>query len=95
MRIMAVRAMSEEVRRLVLQQFQTYGGGPIDEGAVEETILIRNGRYHGRSYRTSELLAMWLVEIGLVQFYSEAGRMLGTFHLDERPAAAAETRRAA
>lgn len=92
---MAPRAATEDVRRLVLRQFETYVGGPIEETAVEETILIRNGCYRGRSYRTAELMAMWFVEIGLIQFYAETGQMLGTFHVDERPAVTVETRRAA
>ena len=85
---------TDEVRRLVVEQFTAYLGA-VDEGQVEETILIRNGCYRGRSYRTADVMAMWFAEIGLVQFYSAEGQMLGTFSLDTRPAEAAPVRRAA
>ena len=48
---------------------------------IDETILIDQGRYTARSYRTERHLAMWLVAVGLVQFYDDRGRMLGTINL--------------
>jgi hypothetical protein len=50
----------------------------------DETILIDQGRYVARSYRTPGYLAMWLVEAGIVQFYSSTGDMLATVNLFER-----------
>lgn len=72
-----------EVRQLVLEQFGRLG---LDANpAPAETILIRDGRYRGRSYRAGGLLAMWMIEIGLVQFYGAEGEMLATIHLNDRP----------
>jgi hypothetical protein len=50
---------------------------------IEETILIDQGRYVARSYRAEGYLAMWLVAVGIVQFYDEGGRMLATVNLFE------------
>ena len=53
---------------------------PLD---LEETILIDDGRYAARSYKTDDCLAMWLVEIGIVQFYDAEGQMLCTVNVSE------------
>ena len=50
---------------------------------IDETILIDQGRYVARSYRTQGYLAMWLVAVGIVQFYDDLGRMLATVNLFE------------
>ena len=36
-----------------------------------------------RSYRTDGLMAMWLVEVGIVQFYDADGAMVRTINLLE------------
>lgn len=74
-----------EVRQLVHRQFRQYGVENGQEDAVSETILIRDGRYRGRSYRVDGLMAMWMIEIGLVQFYAADGAMLATISLFDRP----------
>ncbi len=58
---------------------------------VDETILIDQGRYVARSYRIEGYLAMWLVSVGILQFYDDCGRMLATINLFEslRPQQAA------
>jgi hypothetical protein len=50
---------------------------------INETILIDRGQYVARSYRAAGYLAMWLVSLGLLQFYDEDGRMLATVNLFE------------
>ena len=50
---------------------------------LDESILIDGGRYVARSYRGDDYLAMWLVEIGIVQFYDAEGEMLCTVNLLE------------
>ncbi len=50
---------------------------------IEETILIDQSRYVARSYRAEGYLAMWLVAVGLVQFYNQNGRMLASINLFE------------
>ncbi|MGA2034364.1 MAG: hypothetical protein ABSG68_19130 [Thermoguttaceae bacterium] len=49
--------------------------------AIEETILIDEGRYVARCYKTDRYMAMWLVEVGLLEVYSEAGEPLATINL--------------
>ncbi|MGA2258917.1 MAG: hypothetical protein ABSG53_29970 [Thermoguttaceae bacterium] len=50
---------------------------------IDETILIDEGHYVARSYRTKGYMAMWLVAVGIVQFYDERGQMLATINLFE------------
>jgi hypothetical protein len=71
------------VRELVVEQFRRYGVEQVRDPA--ETILIRDGRYRGRSYRADGFLAMWMIEVGLLQFYAADGEMLATIHLFDRP----------
>jgi hypothetical protein len=71
------------VRELVVEQFRRFGVAVSRDPT--ETILIREGRYRGRSYRSEGLMAMWMIEIGLVQFYGAEGEMLATIHLFDRP----------
>ena len=48
---------------------------------LEETILIDDGKYTARSYRVEGYMAMWLLEVGIVQFYDAEGNMLATVNL--------------
>lgn len=75
----------QDVRNLVVEQMRRYGVKAAAENALVETILVRDGCYRGRSYRAGGLMAMWMIEIGLVQFYSADGEMLATIHLFDRP----------
>ncbi len=56
-----------------------------------ETPMIEDGRCIARSYRVSTFLAMWLVDIGILQFYDESGHMLRRTNLlaEVEPRAAA------
>ena len=72
-----------EVRELVVRTFQDLDvaiDGPLD---LDETILIDDGRYAARTYKTDGYMAMWLVEIGIVQFYDADGHMLCTVNVSE------------
>lgn len=73
-----------EVRSIVVEEFRRQGLAAREE-MIGETILIRDGRYRGRSYRMSGLMAMWMVDIGLVQVYGAEGQMLATISLPDRP----------
>lgn len=83
---MQVAYSPADVRELVVAQFRQLGIEAKQADAPAETILIREGRYRGRSYRSEGLLAMWLNELGLVQFYDADGAMLTTINLHDRPA---------
>jgi len=80
-----------EVRQLVERTFLHLGLSEESVENLDETILIQQGRYLARSYRAANLMAMWLVEIGLLQFYDDEGRMLRTINLllEKKPARAA------
>ena len=51
--------------------------------SIDETILIDRGHYVARSYRIAGYLAMWLVGVGILQFYDDRGGMLATINLFE------------
>lgn len=70
-----------EVRRLVLQIFAELGAALPALFDLEETVLIDDGKYTARSYRVEGFMAMWLLEVGIVQFYDADGNMLATVNL--------------
>ncbi len=70
-----------DVRRLVIQFFAELGAALPTLFDLEETILIDDGKYTARSYRVEGYLAMWLLEMGIVQFYDAEGNMLATVNL--------------
>ena len=80
---MTVAPRPEYVRQLVVHTLQEFGVTLRGVSDLKETILIDEGRYLARSYRLQGLLAMWLVEIGIVQFYDAEGTMLRTINLHE------------
>jgi hypothetical protein len=72
-----------DVRQIVIQSFLELD---ITEDALadlEEKLLIEEGRYFARSYLAGDLMAMWLIEVGVLQFYDAEGNMLRTVNLFE------------
>lgn len=89
---MLVSPTPSEVRWIVEQSFQRYFD--VSEADLEDmldTPMIDSGRCIARSYRVSRYLAMWLMDVGILQFYDEEGRMLRRANLfaDIEPTAAA------
>jgi hypothetical protein len=78
---MKVAGSPNEVRQLVAQTFTAFGARLRGRSALEETIVLDGGKYMARSYRSGGLMAMWLVEVGIVQFYDAQGNMLKTADL--------------
>ena len=70
-----------EVRRLVIQMFVELGAALPALFDLEETILVDDGKCCTRSYRVEGYMAMWLLEISIVQFYDAEGNMLATVNL--------------
>ena len=70
-----------DVRRLVLQVFVEQGAALPTLFDMEEKILVDDGKYTARSYRVEGYMAMWLVTVGIVQFYDAEGNMLATVNL--------------
>ena len=75
--------LPEEVRELVLRAFQGFDVEVFSAASLDETILLDDGRYAARTYTVDGYMAMWLVEIGIVQFYDAEGNMLMTVNLLE------------
>ena len=72
-----------EVRQLVARTFREFGVLVRRVEEVTETIFIERGRRLARSYRFEGLMAMWLVQEGIIQFYDADGNMLRTVNLLE------------
>jgi hypothetical protein len=43
---------------------------------MTETVRIEDGRCLARSYRADRYLAMWLIDVGILQFYDDQGNMV-------------------
>jgi hypothetical protein len=80
---MTVAPQPGQVRALVLSTLQSFGASVFSDLQVEETLLVQEGRCMARSYRTPDHFAMWLVEVGLLQFYNAEGDMLLVLNLLE------------
>jgi hypothetical protein len=80
---MRIEPRPSDVRRIVLEMFGQFGESPECLSDVEEEILIAVGGYSAWTYRTGDLMAMWMVEVGIVQFYDAEGNMLATVNLLE------------
>ena len=74
---MLISPTTSEVRWIVEESFQRHFGLSKQElFELVETPMIEDGRCIARSYRVATFLAMWLTEVGILQFYDEQGRML-------------------
>jgi hypothetical protein len=78
---MMVEPKPHDVRRLVIQILEELGVAIPTLFDLEETTLTHEGKYTIRSYRVTGYMAMWLVEVGIVQFYDAEGNMLATVNL--------------
>jgi hypothetical protein len=78
---MRAQPKTTEVRRIVLRMFHKFGASPGNLFEMQETTRIDRGRCMARCYRVEEMMAMWLTEVGIVQFYDAAGAMLATINL--------------
>jgi hypothetical protein len=80
---MTAAPQPEQIRNLVLSTLQGFGANVFSDLQIEETLLVQDGRCLARSYRTCDHFAMWLIELGLVQFYNAQGDMLLVLNLLE------------
>jgi hypothetical protein len=80
---MRVAPHPAEIARLVTRTFAEFGAGLVALRELQETIRIEQGQYVARSYRAASLFAMWLIDVGIVQFYDDEGQMLRTVNLFE------------
>jgi len=61
---------------LVCDSFRDLGVSDEALADLQESILLHDGHLCARSYRLDQYLAMWLIDIGLVQFYDREGNMV-------------------
>ncbi len=73
---MTISPDAVEVRAIVRRIFLELGVGEAALGDLAETVLIDEGKIRARSYRVEQLMAMWMVDVGILQFYDEEGNML-------------------
>jgi hypothetical protein len=71
------------VRGIVARTFESLGEGLLGPWDIEESVLLDEGRYPARTYRIDGFMAMWLVEVGVLQFYDMDGAMVLTINLLE------------
>ncbi|MCP4195308.1 MAG: hypothetical protein GY768_32310 [Planctomycetaceae bacterium] len=86
-----------EVREIVHHGFLELGISEITLRDVNETVRIDDGRLCARSYRIADLMAMWLIDIGIIQYYDAEGNMLRRTNLlmESEPRRVSEPRRIA
>ena len=70
---------TDSVREMVIRTFRGCGASDADIAGMQDTHLIRDGHYCGRSFRTPQLMAMWIGNF--VQFYDAEGGLLGCITL--------------
>lgn len=78
---MTVAPHPAEVRNIIVRTFSEYGASAKSVRDMEENLVIDQGKCMARSYRTGDLFAMWLIGVGIIQFYDSQGNMLRTINL--------------
>ncbi len=80
---MTVSPDADQIRTIVFRTFLELDVAEENLDDLDERILLDDGRYVARSYRVEELLAMWMIDVGLIQFYDSDGHMLRTVNVFE------------
>jgi hypothetical protein len=80
---MTIAPHPDQIRTIVFRTFLELDVEEDALGDLDERIMLDSGRYVARSYRVDEFLAMWMIDVGLVQFYDADGNMLRTVNLFE------------
>jgi hypothetical protein len=78
---MRLHMNAADVRGLVARHFIELGADADEVADVQENIRIDRGRCVARCYRVAEIFAMWLIDVGVLQFYDADGEMLHTVNL--------------
>jgi hypothetical protein len=84
---MTISPQPRQVRRIVVRAFSELEAKIIGVSDLDEQILMDEGHL-ARSYKVGDYLAMWLVEVGVIQFYDAEGNMIKTINLLETKLAA-------
>ncbi len=80
---MTISPDPEQIRTIVFRTFLELDVPEDCLADLDERLLLDDGRYVARSYRVDDFLAMWMIDVGLVQFYDGNGTMLRTVNLFE------------
>jgi len=80
---MTVSPDADQIRTIVFRTFLELDVAEESLEDLDERIMLDSGRYVARSYRVEDLLAMWMIDVGLVQFYDSQGNMLRTVNVFE------------
>lgn len=78
---MRLHMNAADVRGLVSSHFLKLGADVADVEDLQENIRIDRGRCVARCYRVTEMFAMWMIDVGVLQFYDADGEMLQTVNL--------------
>jgi hypothetical protein len=78
---MRLHMNAADVRGLVSRHFLKLGADAADVEDLQENIRIDRGRCVARCYRVAEMFAMWMIDVGVLQFYDVDGEMLHTVNL--------------
>lgn len=78
---MTVAPHPAEVRNIVVRTFLEFGANQTGLSTIDENLVVDEGKCVARSYRTDDLFAMWLIPVGIIQFYDAEGAMLRTINL--------------
>ena len=78
---MRLHMNAADERRLVTHYFLDLGVDSVEVEDLQENIRIDQGRCVARCYRVAEMFAMWMIDLGMLQFYDADGEMLHTVNL--------------
>jgi hypothetical protein len=78
---MRLHMNAADVRGLVSRHFLKFGADVADIDDLQENIRIDRGRCVARCYRVADMFAMWMIDVGVLQFYDADGEMLHTVNL--------------
>ena len=79
--LMRVSMTTAEVRDIVLRVLERHNAAVQDVNDLEERIRVSDGRCVAHVFRTDDHMAMWMIEVGILQFYDAEGNMLETINL--------------
>jgi len=78
---MRLHMNAADVRGLVSRHVLKLGAEAADVEDLQENIRIDRGRCVARCYRVADMFAMWMIDVGVLQFYDADGEMLHTVNL--------------
>lgn len=78
---MRLHMHAADVRHLVSRYFLDLGATDAEVFDIHENVRIDRGHCVARCYRVSSMFAMWLIDVGILQFYDADGEMLQTVNL--------------